>query len=195
MSPVRSLALLLILSSVALPVAARPSPASAPNPKAPEQTAQFAFLVGDWDCKTRFMGADGTYNEGRATWSGEFILDGWAIQDFWVSERPDGTHFEGTNIRSFNPESGKWDNRWLPQGNLQWKYFEAEQVGETLVMTGGEGEDSRGAFVDRNTFYDITDDHWLWRKDRSYDGGKSWVEGVGYIEARRTGGKAPSAGR
>jgi hypothetical protein len=26
---------------------------------------------------------------------------------------------------------------------------------------------------------------WSWRKDRSYDGGETWIEGVGYIEATR----------
>ena len=54
-----------------------------------------------------------------------------------------------------------------------------------MVMTGGEGEDARGAFVDRNVFYEIEQDRWRWRKDRSWDGGESWIEGIGYIEATR----------
>lgn len=52
-------------------------------------------------------------------------------------------------------------------------------------MTGGEGRDARGACIDRNTFHDIADDRWSWRKDRSYDGGKTWIEGVGFIDATR----------
>ena len=30
-----------------------------------------------------------------------------------------------------------------------------------------------------------TDATWTWRKNRSYDDGETWIEGEGYIEARR----------
>ena len=38
------------------------SPADTPglNPAAPPETAQFGFLVGDWDCATKFMKPDGS---------------------------------------------------------------------------------------------------------------------------------------
>lgn len=160
-----------------------------PNPAAPRETSQFGFLIGTWDCTTRFRQADGAWREGTATWTGYYILGGWAIQDDWVSPRPDGGVFHGTNIRSFNPRTKKWDNRWLPQGSLEWKHFEAEKVGDTMVMLG-KGEDARGPFLDRNTFYDIRPDGWRWRKDRSYDGGESWLE-AGHIEARRRGAARP----
>lgn len=159
------------------------------HPDAPAETAQFAFLVGEWDCKTRFLGQDGqTYNEGSATWIGSYVIDGWAIQDFWIGHGPDGpggVDFHGTNIRSFNPQTGKWDNRWLSAGNNQWKYYESEQQGDSMVMTGGEGSGPRGDFIDRNSFYEIGEDSWRWRKDRSWDGGETWFEGIGYIEATR----------
>lgn len=45
--------------------------------------------------------------------------------------------------------------------------------------------DVRGEFVDRNTFYEIGSDGWRWREDRSYEGGKTWAEGIGFIEAGR----------
>lgn len=159
--------------------------ASDPNPAAPPETSQYAFMIGEWECTTRFMGPDGTYNEGRASWSAEFILDGWAIQDYWVSTRPNGAVFHGTNIRSFNPALGKWECRWLPQGSLEWKHFTSEKIDDTMVMLGS-GSDQRGEFLDRNTFHEITDERWSWRKDRSYDDGETWIEGVGYIEARRS---------
>lgn len=156
------------------------------NPEAPPETAQFAFLIGDWDCVTKFMKPDGSgYSLGRARWSGSYILDGWAIQDYWIGYGPDGKEKHGTNIRTFNPETRKWDNQWVAAGVLQWVYFEAEQVGDTMVMIGGEGTDPNGDYVDRNTFYEIEKDSWRWRKDRSYDGGETWFEGVGFIDATR----------
>lgn len=166
---------------------APPPPAAQRNPAAPPETDQFAFLIGTWDCSARFLTADGSYAETEATWIGTWILDGWAIQDFWIRTKSDGTQFQGTNIRSFNPGTGKWDNRWLPMGTLRWSYYESGMVGDTMVMTGGEGTDSRGPYVDRNTFHDIGPDGWSWRKDRSYDGGETWVEGVGLIDAVRAG--------
>jgi hypothetical protein len=171
---------LLILAAVSMPL-----PAGV-HPNAPPETKQFEFIVGTWDCKARFMtGPDGKYNESQATWIGKYYLDGWAIEDTWITKRPDGTSSKGVNIRSFNKETGKWNNRWLVQGSLKWKYYESEMVGDTMVMTGGEGSDPVGEFIDRNTFYDVKEDSWSWRKDRSYDGGETWVTGVGYIEATR----------
>lgn len=175
----------MLLAGAVLAAGPRDGDFGARNPAAPEETEQFSFLIGEWTCKTRFANPKGEYNEGRATWTGYYILDGWAIQDDWVSVDAEGREFHGTNIRSFNPRTNKWDNRWLPAGSLQWKYYEAERKGETMVMTGGEGSDPRGSFIDRNTFYDIGENGWRWRKDRSYDGGKTWVEGIGYIEASR----------
>lgn len=156
------------------------------SPEAPAETAQFSFIVGEWDCKTRSMQPDQSVVDGPdATWTGYYILGGWAIQDDWAAPGPGGKLFHGTNIRSYNPETKKWDNRWLAAGSLQWKYYEAEKVGGTMVMTGGEGVDGQDRrFVDRNTFHEIEADSWKWRKDRSFDGGKTWIEGVAYIHCR-----------
>lgn len=180
---------LAIISSVALVSSAALLSAgvSGPNAAAPPETAQFSFAIGEWSCKTRGMTPDGTVQEGPpATWTFYYILDGWAIQDDWVSQQPNGSYFRGTNIRSFNPETRRWDNRWLQQGDLRWKYYSAEQVGDTMVMTGGEGKDAMDReCIDRNTFHSITEDSWIWRKDRSFDGGESWIEGVAVIEATR----------
>jgi hypothetical protein len=155
------------------------------SPDAPPETAQFAFLIGAWNCKTRGMGPDGAIQDGPdASWTGYYILDGWAIQDDWVSPGPDGKLFRGTNVRSFNQKTGKWDNRWLPTGSLQWKYFDAEQVGEAMVMTGEDTDGMDRSFLDRNTFHEIETDSWKWRKDRSFDGGESWIEGVAFIHCQ-----------
>jgi len=169
-------------------VLASPERPQGPHPAAPPETAQFAFLIGEWDCSTRRMEPDGSgWSEGHARWTAYWILGGWAIQDDWESASADGGTFRGTNIRSFNPRSGKWDNRWLPAGTLQWAYYEAEKQDDTMVMIGGEGRDGAGRdFVDRNTFSDIGADAWKWRKDRSFDGGRTWIPGVAFIEARRS---------
>lgn len=164
------------------------------NPEAPPETEQFAFLVGEWDCHSRFINGEGEYAEGDAKWTGYWILDGMAIQDDWVSAGvPGGRKFHGTNIRSFNPETKHWDARWLANYGLQWSYYKAEKVGDTMVMIGGDDTDARGDYIERITFHDIEQDRWSWRRDRSYDGGETWVEGTGYIEATRVGSAAHAA--
>ena len=82
-----------------------PLAASGLNPEAPPETEQFAFMLGEWECTTRFMKPDGSgYNEGRARWTGHYTLNGWAIQDDWIGYGPAGQENHGLNIRSFNPE-------------------------------------------------------------------------------------------
>ncbi len=175
----RLLPVLLLLASAAT------AEVAGPHPDAPPETEQFAFLIGEWDCTVRSMGPGGTLGPpANAKWVGRWDLAGWAIRDDWTGYPPGGGTSHGFNIRSFNPRTRKWDNRWLSSGNLQWKYFEAEKVGDTMVMTG-EGEDQNGEFVDRNTFHDISESSWSWRKDRSYDGGGTWIEGVAVIRAVR----------
>lgn len=181
-TPVARTAALALAASMGLGAAVAEPPA--PNPEAPPETAHFAFMIGEWDCATRFMGPDGSYTEGHATWIGEYILDGFAIQDHWISPQPNGKTYHGINIRSFNPTLGKWECRWLPQSTLEWKHFTAEKVGDTMVMLG-HGTNARGEYLDRNTFYDIGDTSWSWRKDWSYDDGATWIEGIGYIQATR----------
>ena len=54
-----------------------------------------------------------------------------------------------------------------------------------MIMVGGEGVDRQNrSFIDRNTFYDLSEKSWKWVKDRSFDGGESWFEGVARIDCR-----------
>ncbi len=148
------------------------------HPDAPAETAQFAFLIGDWDCAMTAMTPDGKgTREIRATWSGRLILGGWAIQDHWYSVNG-GIGGWGTNLRWWNAELGRWENQWLNSRANKLSHFYADKVGETMVMLGGQGESAFGSFIDRNTFYDIGADAFRWRKDRSFDDGESWVQGV-----------------
>lgn len=162
------------------------------SPDAPSETVQYDFLVGERHCTTKRMRPDGTLEDGPpATWTGYYILGGFAIQDDWVRPGPNGTVFRGTNIRSFDPQAGTWDNRWLAAGSQQWKYYASEQVGDNMVMTGGEDVDGMDrAFLDRNTFHDIGAHGFSWRKDRSFDGGETWIEGVSVIHCRDGGADA-----
>jgi hypothetical protein len=90
-----------------------------PHPDAPPELQQYAFIVGDWDCTTRFMKPDGSgFVEGKARWSGYWILGGTAIQDVWAGKRnkasfrvsakyPHGSESDNFNLMStYGPPRG-----------------------------------------------------------------------------------------
>ena len=52
-----------------------------PNPKAPPELSQFAFIIGKWRCDVRAKGENGTWQTYQATWVGRYILDGYVIAD------------------------------------------------------------------------------------------------------------------
>src|SRR5260370_25044144 len=52
-----------------------------PNPKAPPELSQFAFIIGNWRCDARLKGEDGTWQPYHATWVGRYILDVLVIAD------------------------------------------------------------------------------------------------------------------
>jgi hypothetical protein len=156
----------------------------APHPDAPAEMKQFAFLVGEWDCKFRYIGADGEHVEATGRWVGYYSLDGFAFQDDWHS-----TLNRGTTWRTYDPEKERWVNRWLPANTdrasgFTTDYFYGGMQDGEMVLTA-EGSDGRGAFTDRIVFTDIREDGFTWKLDRSRDGGKTWVRDVMVNEAKR----------
>ena len=154
------------------------------HPDAPPEMAQFGFLVGSFECKTRQLTANGDYVEGTGRWTGRFTLDGFAFEDDWVS-----TSLRGTTWRTFDPAKKRWVNRWLAAGvetppGFTGNLFFGGWTDDKMVLKA-EGEDLRGAYLDNIEFKNITDDGFLWTMDRSYDGGETWTRAVMIVEARR----------
>lgn len=139
------------------------------NPNAPPETAQFNFLIGDWDCNMKFLIAKDKYKTTKTKWYAYYTLDGYAIQDDAI-----GPGFRGTTYRTYNPRKKKWIMKWIPanQGN-PWD-IEAEFVNGEIHATT-EGQDQFGKFMDKIFFYDIKPKSFSWRQERSYDQGKTWT--------------------
>jgi hypothetical protein len=49
----------------------------------------------------------------------------------------------------------------------------------------GEGYDGYGSFKERFEYYNISDNSYTFRMDRSYDGGETWLKNFNRIEATR----------
>ena len=157
-----------------------------PNPNAPAELRQFAFLVGDWEARAYRIDEAGKEVEfGYADWRVGYILDGYAIQDAWIyRDLAAGTEEYGTMFRTFNPEAGEWRMVEQRHTDLEFVQMTAKQVGETMEMYGVM-EFPQGKINFRRVFYNIEQDRFEWRTDFSRDGGKTWQEGAFYLRATR----------
>lgn len=91
------------------------------NPKAPKETMQYGQFVGEWDVDVSNLTREGNWIEGKANWKFTYMLNGFAVQDYWTrmakpNEENRNDYF-GSNIRIFNPITKKWKTVWLENGN------------------------------------------------------------------------------
>lgn len=155
------------------------------NPAAPEETAQFQFLVGRWHAEYSGISSDGTVTKGTADWRIKYILNGFALQDEWSYSLPDGTIAGyGTMFRTFDAKKKEWTIVEQTTGNLEFNHMTAKKVGDTMVMYE-EGETPEGKIHMRRVFHNITRDSFDWRYDISRDGGKTWQENVARMKCTR----------
>lgn len=119
----------------------------------------YGQFVGVWDCEVSNLMDDGSWKTTKASWRFEYILDGTAVQDFWInpvdgSENP----LQGTNIRIYNPEKGKWQCVWLENRSQSiggvWESYEDKQGNIRLY------DDTKAWLI---TFYNIDKDHFDWK--------------------------------
>ena len=147
-------------------------PAPGPHPLLGDQARVFDRFVGTWDCDYSFIAADGTVRHSPGELRFGWIIDGRALQDIWIGypRRPDDERTIGTSVRFFDRELKAWR-----------VVFVAPAFGAITVVQGGaegdrivlRGEDSDGSSL-RWSFNDVKADSFVWRGERSRDGGKTW---------------------
>ncbi len=159
-----------------------------PNPNAPPELSQFAFLIGNWRCDVKVKGQDGVYEEFRATWTGRYILDGYVITDEFRRMGPDGEVVQlGANYRSYSSEKSAWIMKWHDALASTWLDLGPDDLGGVQVdgtsITYQHHVPPNGLV--RMFIFDISPERFSWRADFSTDGGESWDENVYLIEAYR----------
>jgi len=102
-------------------------PYGRPNPAAPAELSQFAFIVGANDCtEERLNQASGEWVAGERTWDAYYYINGYAIRDTGRS----GNTSNG-NIRIYDANLGQWK-----------VHFFSMPVYGTGIWTGGmEGDE------------------------------------------------------
>lgn len=145
------------------------------NPNAPAGLKKLDFMIGEWDVTCRYLQPDGqTYLEGKVHFQAAYVLDGFAIQDFWRQldpSTPGGELLYGGALRSYNPKTNTWVLHWWDITGIMGPRLEGEFKDGKLFYYPPKGRDMHGEFQDSIIFYDIEPDRFLWRTDRQYIGG------------------------
>jgi len=161
-----------------------------PNPQAPPEFSQFAFIIGTWHCDVKVKGEDGTWQPYQATWVGRYILDGSVIADeYRMTSEAGELIVHGMNFRSYSAEKKTWVMRWLDATRSLWVELGPEELGGVRVnpktITFNLIDKLAPDAMSRVTFSNISANHFTWIEENSLDQGRTWTEFV-VIEAHRT---------
>ena len=161
-----------------------------PNPKAPPELSQFAFIIGEWRCDVRVEGPDETWETFQATWVGRYILDGYVIADeYRMTNRAGDVVVHGINFRTYSVDRKTWVMRWLDATRSFWVELGSEDRGGVRVTPEAITFDLVDQFapdaLSRVTFSNMSADHFTWKEEKSLDDGQTWAAFVA-IEAHRT---------
>ncbi len=157
-----------------------------PNPNAPRELSHFAFLIGKWQCegKFRYEGASSAY---RITWVGRYIMDGYAIaDDARVFDDEGALERSFITYRFYDLDRKRWiidafnvlESTMVHQAPDDLGGVQVSEASITLMTRGPTA-------VGRESFLNISKEHFTYRLDVSTDEGVTWIEGVDLIEANR----------
>jgi len=130
------------------------------NPEAPEELAQFAFLIGRNDCTEKVRGpSGGDWIERERTWDAHYALNGWAILDNGVSAAG-----ANGNMRIFDTSDGRWKVSFFSTPGFGNGLWEGGMRGPDMVLE--RPQKAPGTALDgtsRLTFSAITDASFNWQ--------------------------------
>lgn len=146
-------------------------PYGLPNPEAPEELQQYAFLIGTCECSVqRFRYSDGTSISYKAVWTNSWTMNGWAIQDRVFSE-----YDAPISIRIYDDVAKKWKMTYFipkPYYSGEWV---GQKTGEKMVMEKEEPMAGKKA-ISRLTFYEISDQGFIWISENIFEDGSVFVD-------------------
>ncbi len=141
---------------------------------------QFGRYIGTWKIEDWGLSQDGKeWSPGPgAVWQFVCVGNGTAVQDFWM---PTGGEV-GTNLRTYNSTTEKWDIAWTVKPMPGFAHIGAEQQDDGRIVMQYISPIPDPAR--RITFFPPDADGWNWKLESSRDGGENWLE-VYRIKASR----------
>jgi hypothetical protein len=148
-------------------------PAKGPHPSLGRHADLFGQFVGTWDADYMFIAEDGSVRRSRGEVLFGWILDGYALQDIFLSYPKPGSTDERkmvTGVRFVDPKTDKWTLMFSAPSFAAAVRMEGGAEGNRIVL---RGRDDKGDFL-RWSFNDIQPDSFVWRGETSHDGGTTW---------------------
>jgi hypothetical protein len=143
-----------------------------PYPEFKDKLMLFGQFVGDWEIDARYPKADGTEIKGKGEIHFQWILEGRAVQDVFMTrdERSREAIPAGTTLRYYDPKIDAWHCIWFsPKQNLV-QSFVARKIDEEIVLKGQTKE----GYPERWIFSEITPQSFRWRAIESRDNEMTW---------------------
>jgi hypothetical protein len=160
------------------------------HPSLGDQAKVFGRLVGTWDVEYTDFSKNGKVTHRSGEFLVGWVMDGRAIQDLFIIH-PSTAHkegFIGTTLRYFDPKSGTWSVTFIDPENGAVETLKGGALGDDRIVLLSQNTDGK---VSRWSFEDIRPDSWVFRDERSSDGGKTWrLLEVDHLKRR---GEAPVA--
>jgi hypothetical protein len=152
---------------------------SATKPGTPED---YDALIGVWEFRFQNRNPDGSFGPAfRGHWSFEKKPGGMLIEDRWRADNPTQAMGASTyTYRTFDPKRKIWQ-----------MLGTSSQGGEfALGLTWSQGDERfgiqrYGPAIMRIRYLAIEPNRFLWRADRSVDGGRTWTRDAWTMEAMR----------
>lgn len=162
-----------------------PAAISGDKSEAPAPTAQYDFLLGDWNVEAATMQADQSLLEGSGVMNVYAIHDGQTLQADMRVRFTNDTGFVGSTMRTYDAANQNWAVSWVPAGAQAGAGGVGTWQETRMVESWPGGEDQFGVYRDTLTLSDITDDRFVVSMDRRYVDGPT-IEGVWrYVATRR----------
>lgn len=134
-------------------------PFGRPNPDAPEQLSQFAFLIGKNDCTEARRSQDGqSWNEGTRTWDAHYSMNGFAVYDTGISDSG-----ANSNQRVFDEKTGEWHVTFFSTPNYGSGVWRGVLEGDRIVLKQPQAAPANNMpGFSRLTFSEINDHGFNW---------------------------------
>jgi hypothetical protein len=146
-----------------------------------------ARLVGDWDVEYTDHLKDGKITHRSGQFILAWVLDGRALQDFWVVD-PSATGKERevyTEVFYFEPKTSTWSEVSIdPQEGSIATFKGGANADDGVIL---ESKDLVPTQLRRWSFSDIRPNAFVFRDEASKDDGKTWTLKAEYRMTRRTG--------
>lgn len=146
--------------------------------------ADYDAMIGSWEFRFQGRNADGSFT---GSFSGHWSFDkkpgGLLIEDRWRADDPSKPVGDGTyTYRAFHPQRKLWQMLGTTSTGGEF----------ALGLTWSDGSNRYaiqryGPVIMRIRYFAIENDRFLWRADRSTDGGKTWLRDAWAMEAKRIG--------